>query len=218
MVGQNPPHTYRKDGVFYYCRRIPKELLTRYDESRIVMSLRTKSSKAAGWSAAVITGQLDEYWISLRIADLQIPLITSGINHHDRYASIKLSEALEKYHALRGIGKDKLFFRASSRFVKYVIEELNNQNVCDYSSMDAARFKDRLFGRGLSSSSVKKPLLQYVPLWTLPSERTGWTVPTLPPIPSSQTMMIKRADSQYPLIVWRRYNLSVSRLMMKWGG
>ena len=48
MVGQNPPHTYRKDGVFYYCRRIPKDLLNRYDESRIVMSLRTKHSEEAG--------------------------------------------------------------------------------------------------------------------------------------------------------------------------
>ena len=38
MVGQNPQHTYRKDGVFYYCRRVPKDLLFKYDETRIVMS------------------------------------------------------------------------------------------------------------------------------------------------------------------------------------
>ncbi len=156
MVGQNPPHTYRKDGVFYYCRRIPKDLLSRYDETRIVMSLRTKSSRAAGRSAAAITSRLDEYWMSLRIADLQIPSIISGTNHHDRHAAITLSEALEKYHALRGIGKDELFFRASSRFVKYAVEELGDRNLADYSSMDAASFRDHLFKRGLSSSSVKR--------------------------------------------------------------
>ena len=156
MVGQNPPHTYRKDDVFYYCRRIPKDLLSRYDETRIVMSLRTKSSKAAGRSAAAITSRLDEYWMSLRIADLQIPSIIFGTNHHDRHAAITLSEALKKYHALRGIGKDELFFRASSRFVKYAIEELGDRNVADYSSMDAARFRDHLFEGGLSSSSVKR--------------------------------------------------------------
>ena len=156
MVGQNPPHTYRKDGVFYYCRRIPKDLLSRYDEPRIVMSLRTKSSKAAGRSAAAITSRLDDYWMSLRIANLQIPSIISGTNHHDRHASIQLSEALNKYHTLRGIGKDELFFRTSSRFVKYAIEELGDRNVADYSSMDAARFRDQLFDRGLSSSSVKR--------------------------------------------------------------
>ena len=156
MVGQNPPHTYRKDGVFYHCRRIPKDLLSRYDETRIVISLRTKSSKAAGRSAAAITIRLDEYWMSLRITDLQIPSITSGTNHHNKNASIKMSEALKKYHALRGIGKDELFFRASSRFVKYAIEELGDRNVADYSSLDAARFRDHLFERGLSSSSVKR--------------------------------------------------------------
>jgi len=39
MVVQNPQHTYRKDGIYYYCRRVPKDLLIRYDEERIVMSL-----------------------------------------------------------------------------------------------------------------------------------------------------------------------------------
>ena len=156
MAGQSPPHTYRKDGVFYYCRRIPKDLLSRYDQPRIVMSLRTKSSKAAGRSAAAITSRLDEYWMSLRIASLQIPSIISGTNNNNRHASIKMSEALKKYHALRGIGKDELFFRASSRFVKYAIKDLGDRNVADYSSLDAATFRDRLFERGLSSSSVKR--------------------------------------------------------------
>jgi hypothetical protein len=145
MVGQNPPHAYRKDSVFYYGRRIPKDLLSRYEESRIVMSLRTKSSKAAGRSAAAITSRLDDYWMSLRIADLQIPLITSGTNDDNRQGSIKLSEALKKYHALRGIGKNELFFCSSWRFVKYPIEGLGDRNVADYSSMDAARYRDRLF-------------------------------------------------------------------------
>ena len=69
MVGQNPQHTYRKDGVYYYCRRVPKDLLFKYDETRIVMSLRTKSITAARKSASTITSRLDEYWMSIRIAE-----------------------------------------------------------------------------------------------------------------------------------------------------
>ena len=68
MVGQNPQHTYRKDGVFYYCRRVPKDLLFKYDETRIVMSLRTKSITAARKSAATITSRLDET-IGLKYVD-----------------------------------------------------------------------------------------------------------------------------------------------------
>jgi len=59
MVVQNPQHTYRKDGIYYYCRRVPKDLLIRGDEERIVMSLRTKSITAARRSAAAITSRLD---------------------------------------------------------------------------------------------------------------------------------------------------------------
>ena len=83
MVGQNPPHIYRKNGIFYYYRRIPKDLLSRYDETRIVMSLRTKSIKAASQSAGAITSRLDEYWMSIRINDLQIPTVIAGTSHND---------------------------------------------------------------------------------------------------------------------------------------
>ena len=61
MVGQNPQHTYRKDGVLCYCRRVPNDLLFKYDETRIVMSLRTKSITAARRSATAITRRLDGY-------------------------------------------------------------------------------------------------------------------------------------------------------------
>ena len=65
MVVQNPQHTYRKDGVFYYCRRVPKDLLFKYDETRIVMSLRTKSITAARKSATTITSRLDDPFIDI---------------------------------------------------------------------------------------------------------------------------------------------------------
>ena len=89
MVGQNPQHTYRKDGVFYYCRRVPKDLLFKYDETRIVMSLRTKSIIAARRSASAITSRLDEYWMSIRIAEMNIPsLLTVETARRDKCLDI----------------------------------------------------------------------------------------------------------------------------------
>ncbi len=69
MVVQNPQHTYRKDGVYYYCRRVPKDLLFKYDKSRIVMSLRTKSITAARRSASSITSRLNA------LQTLSMPLV-----------------------------------------------------------------------------------------------------------------------------------------------
>ncbi len=41
------PFTFVKEGVFYFSRRIPKELGDHYTSSRIAFSLRTKSAKIA---------------------------------------------------------------------------------------------------------------------------------------------------------------------------
>ena len=73
MVGHNPQFTYRKDGVFYFSRRIPKDIRHKYEHDRFVMCLRTKSRVVADKSSRAIAARLDEYWMSLRIADLNIP-------------------------------------------------------------------------------------------------------------------------------------------------
>jgi integrase len=70
--------------------------------------------------------------------------------------TITLSQALENYHSLKGAGKDDLFFRSSERFVRYVIDGLGDRTLDQYTSADAAAFRDQLFEKGLSSSSVKR--------------------------------------------------------------
>ena len=68
---------------------------------------------------------------------------------------IALQQALQNYHSLKDTGKVDLFFRSSERFVRYVIEGLGDRPIDRYSSADAAAFRDQLFEKGLSSSSVK---------------------------------------------------------------
>ena len=70
------------------------------------MSLRTKNRKLAERSSASISSRLDEYWMSLRIAKLNIPS-----HQKEQAASLAAfnSPGFENYHALKGIGKDALF-------------------------------------------------------------------------------------------------------------
>ena len=156
MVGHNPQFTYRKDGVFYFSRRIPKDIRDRYEADKFVMSLRTKSREAAARSARAIAARLDEYWMSLRIAGLGIPKMLANPDTAIEGPTITLSQALENYHSLKGTGKDDLFFRSSERFVRYVIDGLGDRTLNKYTSADAAVFRDQLFEKGLSSSSVKR--------------------------------------------------------------
>ena len=94
--------------------------------------------------------------MSLRIADLNIPSMLPVNGQVTTETVITLQQALQNYHSLKGTGKDDLFFRSSERFVRYVIEGLGDRPLDRYTSADAAAFRDQLFEKGLSSSSVKR--------------------------------------------------------------
>jgi len=69
----SPTFTFVKDGVFYFSRRIPKELRRHYTSPRIAYSLRTRSAKVADARARKAADQLDEYWFHLRSKEAQFP-------------------------------------------------------------------------------------------------------------------------------------------------
>ena len=60
-------HTYVRDGVYYYERRVTKDLERHYPRRKVVFSLRTKSVKVARSLALSLTQQLDQYWSALRV-------------------------------------------------------------------------------------------------------------------------------------------------------
>ena len=111
MVGHNPQFTYRKDGVFYFSQRIPKDIRHKYERDRFVICLRTKSRVVADKSSGAIVARLDEYWISLRIADLNIPSILPVNGQVATETVITLQQALQNYHSLKGAGKEGLVDR-----------------------------------------------------------------------------------------------------------
>ncbi len=69
----SPTFTFVKDGVFYFSRRIPKELVRHYLSPRIAYSLRTRSAKVAEARARKAADQLDDYWFHLRSRDAELP-------------------------------------------------------------------------------------------------------------------------------------------------
>jgi len=131
-VGHNPQFTFRKDGVFYFSRRIPKDIRHKYEHDRFVICLRTKSRVVADKLSRAIAVGLDEYWVSLHILDLNIPSTLPMNGQVTTETVITLQQALQNYHSLKGIGKDDLFFRPYERFVCYVIEGLGDRPLDRY--------------------------------------------------------------------------------------
>ena len=152
-------YLFQKRGVYYFSKQIPKDVRQHYSQNRIVQSLKTKSVKDAFYQSQNLLHKLNQHWFYLRVKDENILLfpyqLTQQISQK-RAQNPKLSDALQTYFKLKGKGKGEIFFRATRRAVRDVIALLKDRYLNDYSTTDAAQFRDHLLDRGLVSSTVKR--------------------------------------------------------------
>jgi site-specific recombinase XerD len=85
-----------------------------------------------------------------------------------------LSDALALYHRLKG--KTQLFYDVSNRSIRYLSECLEHDNLSDLEISDAGRFRDYLFARGMSYSSVKRLFSSVKSIVNLAIREQGLTV------------------------------------------
>ena len=151
-------YVYKKRDVYYFSKRVPKDLNQFYKSNRIVISLKTKSFASAMRASKSLYQKLDDYWTSLRIANRDIPAMQFLLNRSGNNSSNapKISEALEMYLKLKGKDKDKTFFRGAKRNINYVINYIGDYPIDLYESKDASKFRDFLLEKGLLVSSVKR--------------------------------------------------------------
>lgn len=160
--------TFVKDGIFYFSRRIPKDLRSHYRSSRIAYSLRTRSARIAESRARKAAEQLDEYWFHLRCRDCELPgkhllrmqgvagEVTGHPSPSISSASVRLSEAVRIYLDLKGKDRPATFYRAAERACGYVVEACGDQYLDAYTKADANAFRDALIARGLTGSSMTR--------------------------------------------------------------
>ena len=152
-----PEHVMIRDGVYYYVRHIPCDLASVYSVTRLCFSLKTKSLKAAIRTSKSVTQRLEDYWLGLRLQNMDIPaiqVVKSGSTHEND--TLLLSEACELYLRLKGVGKDKVFIRTANRNAQYVTKLLGDRPISSYSSNEAAQFRDWCIDRGMGIKTVKR--------------------------------------------------------------
>ena len=142
MVDKNAHYLMRKGGVYYFTRHVPNDLSEQYNTPRIVICLKTRNRKSALAATKSMAGKLDDFWLQLRVANMDIPaadkLTTQQPLKPSKSYAPKLSGAVERYCRLKGKNSSKLFFTAAYRNVGYVIERLGDRSLDSYSSSDAA--------------------------------------------------------------------------------
>ena len=160
MVDKNAHYLMCKGGVYYFTRHVPNDLKEQYTTPRIVICLKTRNKTSALKASRAMAGKLDDFWLQLRVADMDIPaadkLTTQQPLKVVKSYAPTLSDALERYCRLKGGNRSELFFTAAHRNVGYVIERLGDRTLDSYSSADAAKFRDWLIDKGLSTSSIRR--------------------------------------------------------------
>ena len=154
-----PVYFYKRNDTFYFSRSIPSDLQHRFKKRKIEVSLRTKSESKAAKSAAALSDRLERYWDSLRmemIYSRELGLSVAPQAKRQASNDFSLTDALSLYHRLKGAGKTKLFFEVSGRSIRYLTECLGHDNLSMLKVSDGGQFRDFLFDRGMSSSSVKR--------------------------------------------------------------
>ena len=150
-------HLCERDGVFYFVRRVPVDVLPYYSSNRISISLKTRSASAAVRASKSINQRLEDYWLGLRLQNMDIPAI-QVVKSSDSSVDdgLLLSEACELYLRLKGVGKDKVFIRTANRNTGYVTKLLGDRPISTYSSNEAAQFRDWCIGQGMGIKTVKR--------------------------------------------------------------
>ncbi len=65
--------SFTKNGIYYFERRVPRNLAQHYNSSKITYSLTTRSASVTISRARRAADQLDEYWYHLRVQALNLP-------------------------------------------------------------------------------------------------------------------------------------------------
>ena len=159
-VIQNCSYLISRNGIFYFSRRVPADLLKHFNKDRVIISLRTKSKDKALRSAATLSDRLERHWESLRLElfhsrELGLSLI-NHVQAEQVCASVSLGDALKTYLKLKGHGRGKTFFQGAQRSIEYLKDACANKLINDMHPSDASLFRDHLFERGMSSASVKR--------------------------------------------------------------
>ena len=151
----SPHHVMNRAGIYYYVRRIPADLKQHYSVKRLCFSLRTKSHSQAMRTASSVHQRLEDYWLGLRLQQMDIPAIHLVRTDDVEDTSPLMMDAVEMYLSIKG-KDDRTFIRTARRNGEYVSKVLGNRPITSYSSSEAAQFSDWCFEQGMNINTVKR--------------------------------------------------------------
>jgi len=155
MYNSNVRYVSNRDGVYYYTRRVPYDVRQHYASHRLSFSLKTKSYANAVRAAQSVTQRLEDYWLGLRLQQMDIPAIHLVKTDDVIHTSPIMMDAVDIYLSIKS-NPDRIFIRTARRNGEYVSKVLGNRPITSYSTLDAAKFRDWCFEQGMNINTVKR--------------------------------------------------------------
>ena len=156
-------YLFRKRGIYYYSRRVPKALQERLNKHRVSFSLRTRSIVKARALAARVTSRLDVVWAELWLENQGIMLkdrssepLHETLPPSVHKTTICIADASSQYLRLKGHAKNALFHTTTQRNTGYLIDCLGNIEITAIGRSEAGKFRDFLINKGLSHTSIRR--------------------------------------------------------------
>tara|TARA_B100000963_G_C22342372_1_gene543544 strand:- start:179 stop:571 length:393 start_codon:yes stop_codon:yes gene_type:complete len=115
-------------GIFYYVLRIPADVGQHYSVKRLCFSLRTKSHSQAMRTASSVHQRLEDYWLGLRLQQMDIPAIHLVKTDDVEDTSPMMMHAVEMHLSIQS-KDDQTFIRTARRNSEYVLKVLGNRPI-----------------------------------------------------------------------------------------
>jgi hypothetical protein len=134
-----------------------------YASKRLSFSLKTKSYAGALRAAQSVTQRLEDYWLGLRLQDMDIPAIHLVKANHEDDSSPVMLEAVENYLRIKG-NDDRIFIRTAQRNGSYGAKLLGKRPITSYATSEAAQFRDWCLDKGMNINSVNRVFASITPI------------------------------------------------------
>ena len=195
-------YLFQKRGVYYFERRIPKDVRPHYSANKIIKSLRTKNRRIANTMSLQMSSRLDLHWASLRVQDFA-PVSRQVITDENEKSlpteidCMTFSQAAELYLHLKGKERDKRFKAYAKRAVGYLLAVAEDKKLSSYDRDDANALRDSLAKRGLVRSSVKRNLEVVRAIFNIANREKGYNLSN----PFSNVLMsaVRAGSKRLPL-------------------
>ena len=164
-MGHQSPHYLKLKGkTYYFSRRVPKELQKHSKCSRFEICLRTSVKSVAIKQALFLAQELEDQWSILRRRERNdriarifgSEVVSSSASNSALGRGPKLTEGLEVYLRLKGVGRPDTFEAGARRSIGYLLEVSEDKAVDIYARKDANALREYLKGRGLAKESIAR--------------------------------------------------------------